>query len=335
MRETLRVGTRGSLLALAQARLAQSALSSLVESIWGKDIPIELCEIRTTGDSRQGTRDASIPDKQMWIRELEDALLCSNLDLAVHSGKDVPTEISPRTKLLPILERDFPEDVFVHHLFANNPHCDKNSAPLQDLPKGARIGTASARRRAELLRHRSDLQIVELRGNVNTRLRKLTEKSMGGADLMGIIVARAGLERLGISIPCQILPSSLMLPAVNQGILVAQYRAEDKHLERLLEKLVKPEVFATWQAERECIRILGADCHSAVAVYGEVRKSNSSNSNCQDSFTDRELKLTARVLNADGSQHIESVLLGACSQSLELGQSLAELLISRGADKLL
>lgn len=334
----LRIGTRGSVLALAQTQEVIDAISRVCQCGLNHRIETEIVKITTTGDSRQGTQDANIKDKKMWVSEIEEAIVRGAIDFAIHSSKDVPSDIDSETDLLPLLTREYPDDVFISRdsileFETSNVSNNQNKAKIEyfslhDLCPNASIGTASIRRKSQILHHRADVRIEELRGNINTRLQKLSTNK----TLDGIILARVGLIRLGVNICYKIIPQSIMLPAVNQGIIVAQFKKSNKEIENVLREFVSHSLFAIWQAERQCVQELKADCHSAIGIFAKISTWQHS---CSEIYNNAELKLTARILNQNGSEQIEATLVGDEDQSKELGISLAHMLNARGAQRLL
>ncbi len=240
----IRLGTRGSALALAQARWVAERL--------GGDV--ELVEIRTAGDA-----GANIGDKSRWVDAIESALVAGEIDLAVHSAKDVPGELAEGCAIVATPERAAPHDVL---LLGATGGLDTGRSALDQLPDGARVGTASLRRRAQLLARRPDLDVVELRGNVDTRIRKL---QAGEAD--ALVLAAAGLDRLDRGETRSPLVLDPFVPAPGQGTLALEARAGDERFARLND----PETFAALSAEREAVRLLGASCHTPVGVWAHRR----------------------------------------------------------------
>jgi hydroxymethylbilane synthase len=220
----LRVGTRGSALALIQARWVAARLPRA-----------EIVEITTSGDQARG-----IGDKSRWVDTIEAALVAGEIDLAVHSAKDVPGELAEGCELAATPPRAAAHDVLIGS-------------------SGPRIGTASLRRRAQILAARPEVEVVEVRGNVDTRLRKLDE---GEAD--GIVLAAAGLERLGIERDLQPLD---FVPAPGQGTLAIEIRADDHHTRTSVESLNHAPTFAALRAERAAVRVLEASCHTPVGIH--------------------------------------------------------------------
>lgn len=320
------IGTRGSELALWQARKVEQEISQRCS-----DIQIEIRIVKTTGCLKQGTTQAGVSDKKEWVHELEQALLAGDIDIAVHSAKDVPGDIVEGTWITSVLPRATPLDAII----ARKPFPTESLSAcagsdsfsslklIQSLPSGALLGTASKRRRAQLLYQRPDLEIKPLRGNVPTRLRKLSE-----GDVDYAVLAAAGIERLGL-VPehMTLLSADLCLPAVNQGILAVQARGSDDAVRQILLSLVDTSTEQCFLAEREVVRILGADCKSAVGVFAEIAEAR--------------LSLRAQVFSVDGEVMIEAIAHGAVpgsdflAQCQMLGADVAKSLLVQGAEKLL
>ncbi len=313
MTETLRVGTRGSKLALTQTGMVVDALRAK-----HPELTIQIVEIRTTGDKKQGTPRDAQSDKRDWIHELELALQSNEIDLAVHSGKDIPSEIAPGTTLSSVLARATPFDLFIPQQSQTTP-----LRPLSflELPVGAIVGTASLRRRAQLLRVRPDLVIQEHRGNVPTRLDKLVTSS----EMAGIVLAAAGIERLDIIRERSLIVERLLppqfLPAINQGILAVQYRQDDGRLAPVVKSVSDSATESMFQAERAAVSQLAADCNSAIGVYASIAQA--------------ELTLAVCVLSHDGTMVIEEAGRGPREAASQIGLSVGKQLIARGAQKLL
>jgi len=248
-RDVLRIATRGSQLALAQSR----AVARRIEECLG--VETELVEIRTTGDRIQSVSLAKIGGKGLFIKEIEEALLADRADLAVHSAKDLPAEIAPGLTLAAFPERADPRDALVGR---------EPGSSLGELPRGARVGTGSVRRQSQLLAARPDLVVVPLRGNVDTRLRKLEEQ-----DLHAVILACAGLDRLGLGDRIhERVSSSSMLPSVGQGTLAVEAREGDPFAEKL-EAVDHPGTRAELLAERSFLTRLAGDCNVPLAALAE------------------------------------------------------------------
>ncbi|HEV2301260.1 MAG TPA: hydroxymethylbilane synthase, partial [Stellaceae bacterium] len=229
----LRIGTRGSAMALFQAGLARERLVAAHPDLAGR---IEIVPIRTSGDREQGRRLAEIGGKGLFTKEIEEALFDRRIDLAVHSLKDLETWLPQGLLIACVLPRDDPREAFL------SPH----AASLAQLPKGAAVGTSSLRRQAQLLRRRPDLDIVPLRGNVDTRMRKLA-----AGEVDATILALCGLVRLGQeAAACEILSPAVMLPAVGQGALAIECRSADERLRERLQALHDGASGAAVAAER-------------------------------------------------------------------------------------
>jgi len=301
----LRIATRGSALALWQANHIRERLMQLhgVES--------ELIRIRTSGDRFQGASVAQVSEqagtKGIFIKELEEALLAGSADLAVHSMKDVPTE-NPAGLIFPaITKREDVRDCLI----------SRDGAKLKDLKPGARIGTSSLRRQAQLRHHRPDLELLELRGNVDTRLRKVA-----AGEFDAIVLATAGVKRLGASDKItEILSTEIMLPAVGQGALGIETRADDRETLRLVAALDDPESHAAVTAERALLRELEGGCQLPLGAW--ARQENG------------ELQLEACVFSADGKEFVRNELRGEVGDAEKLGVRLGQMLIETGADRIL
>jgi hydroxymethylbilane synthase len=301
----LRIATRGSALALWQANYIRERLAQLhgVES--------ELLRIRTSGDNFQGSSAAEVSQqtgtKGIFIKELEEALLAGTADLAVHSMKDVPTE-NPAGLIFPaITKRADVRDCLV----------SRDGTNLIDLPSAARVGTSSLRRQAQLRHHRPDLELVEMRGNVDTRLKKVA-----AGEFDAIVLATAGINRLGASNRItQILSTEIMLPAVGQGALGIEIRADDREILQLVTALDDPESHAAVTAERALLRELEGGCQIPLGAW--ARPENG------------ELRLEACVFSSDGKEFVRKELRGSAEEAEKLGARLGQILIEAGADRIL
>jgi hydroxymethylbilane synthase len=298
----IRIGTRGSRLALWQANHVADRLRPLVAPR-----PVELVIIQTSGDQVRDVPLAQIGGEGVFTKEIQRALLDGAVEVAVHSLKDLPTLPVEGLALAAVPERGPTGDVFIssrHRSFDN-------------LPAGAVVATSSLRRRAQALYHRPDLRLVDIRGNVETRLRKLQEQGLDG-----LILAQAGLERLGLGeVITEILDPQRMLPAVGQGALGLECRANDQATQEALERLNHPPTRQAVLAERSLLRALGGGCQvplgAAAAVDGDT------------------LTLRAAVLSPDGSRRVEAAGSGAAAEAEEVGRRLAEELLRRGARELI
>ncbi len=298
------IGTRGSELALAQTEMVRDALLQAHPAL-----AIDVKVIKTEGDRKQETALAAQSDKKDWIIDLERALIQRQVDLAVHSGKDVPGELEPGTVVRSILARANPRDVFIGKRTESG-----RRLSFAELPPGAIIGTASLRRRASLLSYRRDLELRDHRGNVPTRVAKLDRSS----DLAGIVLAAAGLERLGLfGVGWETLDDTVMLPAMNQGSLIAQLRADDARTQALVDSIVDSNTAAEFSAERAVAEVLGGDCHSAISIFAEVRQ--------------EMISVEARVYSLDGAQVIQYKTEGSVAQAVQLGSAVGQKLIEQGA----
>ena len=301
----LRIATRGSALALWQANHIRERLAQL------HGIESELIRIRTSGDKFQGASVAQVSEqagtKGIFIKELEEALLAGTADLAVHSMKDVPTE-NPAGLVFPaITKREDVRDCLI----------SRDGAKLKDLACGARVGTSSLRRQAQLRHHRPDLELLDLRGNVDTRLKKVA-----AGEFDAIVLATAGMNRLGASDKItQILAPEVMLPAVGQGALGIETRADDHETLRLVAELDDPESHEAVTAERALLRELEGGCQIPLGAW--ARRENG------------ELRLEACVFSADGKEFVRKDLRGRPEEAEELGVRLGRILIEAGADRIL
>jgi len=301
-RRTLLIGTRGSRLARIQAETVREMLSSLhPDRAW------LLREIRSEGDVRRQASLASIGGRGVFVKALEDKLLAGEIDLAVHSLKDMPTRLATGLKIGAVLPREDARDALV----------SRGGSTLDDLPAGAVVGSGSARRRAQLLAYRSDLVVRDVRGNVDTRLRKL---SSGGYDAM--ILAAAALIRLQhTSAISQWLPLTLMLPAVGQGALAIEVRESDEEVRALVHPLNHPPTERAVSAERAFLSALGGGCTVPVAAHAAV--------------ADGRLDLEALVANLNGKKVIRDSLSGSPLQAEDIGRRLADRMLSQGAAEIL
>jgi hydroxymethylbilane synthase len=296
------IGTRGSALALWQANhvadLLRAAHSNLV---------VERSIIVTTGDRTPQGPLWEAGGKAVWVKEIEAALLAGEIDLAVHSLKDVPAELAPGLVLAAIPTRADVRDALVSH----------DGAALADLPVGARIGTTSLRRICQVKSLRPDLRLEPLRGNLDTRLRKVADGQVDAA-----ILACAGLDRLGLSHHiAERIPVERMLPAIGQGALAIETRAADERLRVLCRPLASEEAEITVGAERALLYYLGAGCRTPVAGTARIEKG--------------KLEVWGLVGRPDGATMLREHVAGQLSAAQALGEALAEALIAHGADRIL
>ena len=293
---TVRIGTRGSALALAQTGLVAADLEKL-----GADP--EIVRIRTSGDERRGGAQ-ELSDKSRFVKEIEEALLAGEIDLAVHSAKDVPGELPDGLAIVAVPERADPRDVLC------------GAAQLDALTEGTVVGTSSLRRRAQLLATRPDLRVEELRGNVDTRLKRLAE---GKYD--AVVLAAAGLARLDRAGDGTPIDTALLTPAPGQGCLALEARADDTNIAGLAGKLTHHESLLCLTAERALVAELDASCNTPIGAHAYIN--------------DGRLTLDAFVGLPDGSTWIRDSLSGNAADPAKLGHEAAARLRAVGADELL
>ena len=303
----LRIGTRSSALAVWQTERVRSLLRA-------SGCETERVEIKTTGDLTPDVPLARIGSRALFTKQIDDALLENRIDLAVHSLKDLPTELPSGIKIAAVSTREDPRDALV------------GRTPLRwaDLPKGAVIATSSLRRKAQLLYARHDLRIVDIRGNVDTRLAKLDARP----EWSGIVLATAGLVRLGLAARIgERLPPDVMLPAPGQGALAVTVRAEDAEVLRAVRGSVHDAATALEvAAERAFLRRLEGGCQVPVAAYAQLNGTSSS------------LQLRGRVISLAGESAVEGHEVGPAGSEAAaeaLGTALAERLLAEGAAKIL
>ena len=305
MPSNIRIGTRGSELALWQTHHVKTLLEGRFP-----DIIIDVQTIKTTGDKILDAPLAKIGDKGLFTKELEVALLDERIDLAVHSFKDVPTAIPEGLAIAAVLEREDARDVFIGHPKSLN-------KLFMTLPRHAIIATGSLRRKCQALNARQDIQIVDIRGNLNTRIKKLDESNWDG-----IILAKAGVTRLGWARRItEILPFEIMLPAVGQGALAIEMRNGDKRIEELLRTLHHIPTALTVTAERSLLRHLEGGCQIPIGAYGQVQGN--------------ELRLDAVIGSLDGKRIVKGSRSGNFADAERIGIELAEELLKRGGKEIL
>ena len=299
---TLKIATRQSPLALWQAEHIKARLQALHPGL-----TVELVKFVTQGDKILDTPLAKIGGKGLFVKELENALLDGRADLAVHSMKDVPMDLPDNLTLAVICERENPFDAFVSNQYLT----------LDDLPQGARLGTSSLRRKSQIQAYRPDLTIIDLRGNVGTRLGKLD-----AGEYDAIILATAGLKRLQLESRIkQILSADLSLPAVGQGALGLECRSNDQAVLTLIAPLSDPATNICIRAERAFNRTLQGGCQVPIAGFAVLENN--------------QLTMQGRVGSPDGQQLLKAEISGAPEQAEQLGQQLAQRLLEQGAGELL
>ena len=301
MKQTITIGTRGSQLALWQAEYVKKHLNGHFP-----DLEIVLKIIKTTGDK---IRERSLMglSKGVFTKEIELELLDGTIDLAVHSMKDLPTELPDGLCIAAIPTREDPRDVLI----------TQSDAPLHHLPQGAKIGTTSPRRRSQLLHLRPDVQVVDIRGNLDTRLRKLHE-----TELDGIILAAAGIKRLiGAEIITEYFSADRMVPAVGQGALGVEIREDTLEMRKILSVINDRSSETEVIAERSVLHGLGGGCQVPIGANAQL--------------SDGALSLIGIVSSPDGRWRVVERATGDPAVPVDLGRSLAEILIERGAGEIL
>jgi len=302
MRKHIKIGTRGSLLATTQSTWVKNQIEAQ-----HPDLSVELVKIITKGDKILDVPLAKVGGKGLFVKEIEEALLRKDVDLAVHSMKDVPSELPEELHLGIIPPRENPYDAFIANQFAS----------FTDLPKGATVGTSSLRRRSQLAALRPDLEIVDLRGNLDTRLRKLDE-----GQFQAIILAAAGLNRLDMSSRATgYFSAKEMLPAVGQGALGLELRKDDDELLEALSFLNDDTTAVAVAAERGFLYRLEGGCQVPIGAFAEVQNG--------------EVELTGLVASIDGQVVLKESIKGPNDEARQLGTQLANKLLDMGAREIL
>jgi hydroxymethylbilane synthase len=294
----LRIGTRGSMLAKWQAELIRKRLFAAA------GVEAEIVIIKTAGDKMQHIPLTQIGGKGIFIKELEEALLGETIDVAVHSVKDIPTDIPSRLMFPAVCRRDDVRDCLVGSTLAN-------------LRQGARVGTGSLRRQAQLLHLRPDLDIRDVRGNVDTRLRKVES-----GEYEAIVLSKAGLDRLGLSQRiAETLPPDVCMPAVGQGAIAVECRLKDAEAGDILAHLDDAETRTAIIAERALLAALQGGCQVPLGAWARIERG--------------ELVLEACVCSVDGAQYVKQRATAAPDQAAQLGEHMARLLAEAGAQSIL
>jgi hydroxymethylbilane synthase len=305
MPNTIRIGTRGSELALWQTYHVKALLEAFFPGI-----AIDVQKIKTTGDKILDAPLAKIGDKGLFTKELEIALLDDRVDIAVHSFKDVPTLVPEGLTITAVLEREDVRDVFIA-----NPK--KSHRTFTDIPPNSIIATGSLRRKCQLLNAHPDIQIVEIRGNLNTRIKKLDS-----SEWDGMILAKAGVTRLGWAQRItDILPIDLMLPAVGQGALAIECRAGNQRVQEMLRPLHHHTTAAAVTAERALLRYLEGGCQIPIGAYGQIIKN--------------EFRLDAVIGSLDGKRIVRGKKIGTIADAEKIGIDLAKELFNQGGREIL
>lgn len=308
----IRIGTRGSQLALWQANWVKGKLSE-----WNPGIEIEIHKIKTTGDKILDVPLAKVGGKGLFVKEIEEALFDKKIDIAVHSMKDVPTDLPEGLCISAITEREDPRDALI----------SKDGSKLKELKKGAKIGTSSLRRQVQLLNFRNDFEINQLRGNLNTRMKKLS-----AGDFDAIMLAAAGVKRMGWENKItEYLPYDIFLPAIGQGALGIEIRKSDKDIEKIIEKFNHRETSVCVRAERAFLKRLEGGCQVPIAAFGTIippsppfSKGGQGGIKLEGLVGSIDGKILYRDSEEDKENNVE-----------ELGIRLAEKLLNMGADKIL
>ena len=309
-RDKLTIGTRGSKLALWQAEWVKGELERIHAGL-----RVSLKKIKTTGDKILDVPLAKVGGKGLFVKEIEEAMLRREVDIAVHSMKDVPTEFPPGLYLAVICERENPCDAFISPL-AKGSSTFKFKA-FKDLPEGACVGTSSLRRSCQLLSLRPDLRIEQLRGNLDTRLRKLD-----AGDFDAIILAAAGVKRLGWSARItEVLPLEVSLSAIGQGAVGIECREDDPEIRALIEPLNHKDTEICVRAERACLKRLEGGCQVPIAAHARLEGGT--------------LFISGLVGDVDGSTIIRGEGRGPIEEFDRIGTELAETLLAKGAKKIL
>lgn len=301
-RKKLIIGTRSSKLALWQANYIAECIRDQYPGV-----EVSILHIMTTGDKILDVPLAKIGGKGLFTKELENAMLAGDIDLAVHSLKDMPTELPEGLLLAAITERVDPGDALISPKYGT----------IDNLPQGSKVGTSSLRRKAQLLKYRPDLQISDLRGNLDTRLKKMDTEGLDA-----IILAVAGLKRLGWQeLITQILPKDICLPAVGQGALAIEARTDDLEVRGMLAFLNHQQTRWAVEAERAYLAEVEGGCQIPIGVYGCVEQES--------------LVLEAAILSVDGKQQIRQTISGQPAEGMELGRTLAQEMLERGGREIL
>ena len=302
MRQALRIGSRGSRLALLQAEFIRSLIKSKFP-----EITTELHIIRTTGDKILDSQLSEIGGKGVFVKEIEDALIRNEIDIAVHSMKDLPTILPNGLTIGAVAERHDPRDVLV----------SKNDIKFNELPKGAKVGTSSLRRQAQLLNLRPDLQIFPLRGNVDTRVRKVRSEGLDSA-----VLALAGLERMGFKDEiAEIFPVDVLVPAPGQGALAVECREDDREINDIISQINHKESSISASAERAFLAELGGGCQVPVGCYARIKK-------------DR-INILGLIASTDGREIIREEIDGSVEIHQALGRELALTILNKGGREIL
>lgn len=301
-KHTLRIGTRGSQLALYQAELTKENLLNRFS-----ELNVEIKVIQTKGDKILDVALSKIGDKGLFTKEIENALLDNQIDIAVHSLKDLPTTLPPGLKLGAVLERGEYRDALV----------SRDGRKLHELTEHDVIATSSLRRKSSLMRYNNKFQVVDIRGNVNTRIRKMEE---GYCDAM--IMAAAGLQRLNLeNYITEIINPEIIIPAVSQGIIALESRSDDNETEKYLQEINHSDTWISGEAERGFLRAIEGGCQVPVGCFSKI--------------TGQHLFLTGFVSSMNGEVYLLETEAGIVNEPRTIGEKLAEKLLARGAARIM
>ncbi|HYF02429.1 MAG TPA: hydroxymethylbilane synthase [Patescibacteria group bacterium] len=299
------IGSRGSKLALIQSEYVRGLLKNA-----NSDLNFDIKIIATTGDKILNVPLAQIGDKALFTKELEMAMLAGEIDMAVHSLKDLPTRLPKGLQLGAVCEREDVCDVFLKHP-------DSPFKSIAELPQGAKIASGSLRRKSQLLHKRPDLEIHDIRGNLDTRFKKLYE-----SDLAGMILAHAGILRMGYQNRIsEVISTEAILPAVSQGAIGIEIRENDENILKLLKTINHTETELATRAERAMLRKLEGGCQVPIGAYARV--------------VGEEIQLEGVICSLDGKKLVRDFLSDSTKSPEELGTALAEMLLSKGGDEIL
>lgn len=301
MLRTLIIGSRASKLALAQANLIKDLLKKKYPVL-----DIEIKTIKTTGDKILDLPLDKIGDQGLFTKEIEEALLAGDIDIAVHSMKDLPVEITAGLKIAAVTQREDPPDTLV----------SPDRYDIKSLPKRSKVGTSSLRRRAQLLHLRPDLEVMDLRGNLDTRIRKLND---GLYD--AIVLAYAGVKRLGLKLSMSVIPLGEFLPQAGQGALGIQTRQGRTDIEEIVKILDDAPAHLCIDAERQVLSGLGGTCHAPIGVYARI--------------DGEKIIINAGVFSLDGKVAVKDKISGDKKDAGSLGLTLADKLLKNGAKQIL
>lgn len=298
----LRIGTRGSRLALTQANIIRDLIKSINPAI-----EPEIVTIKTIGDMKPPSEKGGIQGKFAFTKEIDEKLLSGDIDIAVHSMKDLPNELNPELEVIATPKRGDPRDALI----------SINGRGFYELPAHARIGTSSIRRKVQLLSIRRDIEIVELHGNVDTRIRRMREKGLDG-----IVLAASGLERIGMSnFVSQFFPVDEIVPAVCQGIIAVEARRGDDWVKSVVANLNDEPTYLSALCERAFSSKLGLGCNLPIGAYAEVDGGN--------------ISIIGMISNPNGERIIKRRLVERLGEPEKVGERLADVMLNEGGMKII